>query len=409
MAGGVGAYTAELGKALVAGGASVSVLTSRQARAEQTGDGSDGVEHTGDDGIVRYPQVDRWHWLTAHIIAYHAERIGADWIHVQYQTAAYNMNPAINLAPRIWHTRHWRSKAVHTAWTYHDLLVPYLFPKAGEPLREWVTEQPARYSDLTVVTNEGDRLALKNRLAQRPSNAAAKRAPHQPDAPVLIPIGSNIQGRVLSAAERAAQRQAYGYRDDHVVIGYFGFLNRSKGGETLIRTLRELVKNDVNAHLLMIGERIGASDPTNTQYLREVATLIEKLEVTERIQWTGRLASDAVAGALNACDVLFMPYEDGASLRRGTLMAGLANGCAIVTTTPQVPVPQLVNGQDLLFVPPGAPKVAARAIQRVIHTPELARALRQNAHTLSQRFTWDRIAAQHLALYEKILQRGKSR
>lgn len=337
-------------------------------------------------------------------IAHHAERMGADWIHVQYQTAAFNMNPAINLAPRTWRHRRWRGQRVHIAWTYHDLLVPYLFPKAGAPLRNWVTEQPAHHSDLTVVTNEGDRLELASRLDKRAiKRLASGRSAGTNAPPVLIPIGSNIEGKVLSREEREAQRQRHGFTDADVVIAYFGFLNRSKGGETLIRTLYQLVKNDINAHLLMIGERVGASDPTNAEYLREVEALIEDLALTERVRWTGHLADAEVAGALNACDVFFMPYEDGASLRRGTLMAGLANGCAIVTTTPRVPLPQVINGQDLLYVPPGAPKAAARAIRRLLDAPELADALRQNARAVSQRFTWERIAAQHMELYEQNL------
>jgi hypothetical protein len=35
---------------------------------------------------------------------------------------------------------------------------------------------------------------------------------------------------------------------------------------------------------------------------------------------------------LQACDVLVQPYPDGVTTRRTSVMAGLANGCAIVTT-----------------------------------------------------------------------------
>ena len=120
------------------------------------------------------------------------------------------------------------------------------------------------------------------------------------------------------------------------------------------------------------------------------------------MQWTG-LQSDAdVAAALNSCDVLLMPYTDGASLRRGTLMAGLANGCAIVTTTPQAPLPELVDGRDLLYVQPENDEALAGAVLRLVGDPTFAVALRANARLRSTLFAWDSIARAHLDLYTHV-------
>ena len=149
----------------------------------------------------------------------------------------------------------------------------------------------------------------------------------------------------------------------------------------------------------MIGEQVGASDATNNAYLGEVQALIAKLGLEPRVQWTGNLADAEVAAALNACDVLLMPYLDGASLRRGTLMAGLANGCAIVTTTPQGPLPELVDGLDLLYVTHEDERALANATLRVANNPTLAARLRANARKRSKLFAWDAIAREHLACY----------
>ena len=62
------------------------------------------------------------------------------------------MHPAINFLPR-----RLRKKNPHLRWvtTFHDLLPPYLFPKAG-PLRERVTRILANNSDVSIATNERD-------------------------------------------------------------------------------------------------------------------------------------------------------------------------------------------------------------------------------------------------------------
>jgi glycosyltransferase involved in cell wall biosynthesis len=80
-------------------------------------------------------------------------------------------------------------------------------------------------------------------------------------------------------------------------------------------------------------------------------------------------------------------------------MAGLANGCAIVTTTPQTPLPELVDERDLLYVPPEDAPALASAVRRLVDDPALAQRLRTNARIRSARFGWDAIAQAHVALY----------
>ncbi len=370
MQGGVGDYTRELGRALRHLGAKVTVLTAERAVQPDCAD--------FDDDIRVLPAIRTWDWPLWRTVLGLATGLNVDWVHVQYQTAAFGMHPAINFAP--WW---WRRQALHTAWTYHDLLVPYLFPKAGRRLRTWVTEHPATTADLVIVTNEADRLQL-----ERKGRAA-----------LSIPIGSNIRGVELSERQRAARRTLRGYTDGDLVLAYFGFLNRSKGGLALVKTLHRVAQQQPNARLLMIGEQFGASDPTNRAYVREVEELARKLRVADRIQWTGGQPDDEVAADLNAIDVLLMPYEDGASLRRGTLMAGLANGCAIVTTTPQAPLPELQHGRDVLYVPSGDIDGMTQAVLALAQDQALRATVQANARRCSRQFGWEEIARRHLAAY----------
>lgn len=373
MPGGVGAYTAEVAAALADRGWQVSVLTSQLAAPTDT--------HPlpmASNAVTLYPVMHQWHWHVLGDGVTWAQKIGADWVHVQYQTAAFGMHPAINFAPA-W----WRRQGLRVAWTYHDILVPYLFPKAGSWLRRKVTDLPARVCDLTIATNAGDASHLKP-LARNLAN---------------IPIGSNIQTQLLTRAARVARRTQRGYGDDAVVVGYFGFLNRSKGGLDLMATVARLLPDLPTLHLLMIGEQVGASDPTNYAYLQEVKAAIHAHGLETRVTWTGYQADSDVSADLAACDLLLMPYLDGASLRRGTLMAGLAHGCAIVTTTPTAPLPELVDGRDLLYVPPGDIDAAASAVRKLIDDIPLRVTLGRNAHVASQAFAWDSIAAAHERCY----------
>lgn len=387
--GGVGAYTAELSHALIQLGLTVHVLTTQKIAVNHPVTRQQPT--LAQDGPTLHPLVDKWGLLSAAIVRRVAEQTNADWIHVQYQTAAFGMNPTINCVPYWWQAsiKKENPAAANVAWTYHDLLVPYLFPKAGSRPRNWLTERPARDCDLTITTNLGD------------FNALTERQPDHARTFANIPIGSNITGRHITADEKSTLRHALGYTKENSIIAYFGFLNRSKGGITLIDTLHELAKSDSNVRLLMIGERVGASDPTNYAYLQEVESHIDALGLQDKVQWTGRLDDHEVSAHLAASDVLFMPYEDGASLRRGTLMAGLVNSCAIVTTSPQAPLPELVHERDLLYVPPRDPHAATAALTRLMAEPRLADRLRKNAGERSALFSWEKIAKKHVELYER--------
>jgi glycosyltransferase involved in cell wall biosynthesis len=297
-------------------------------------------------------------------------------VNVQYQAAIYDMRvPAINLLP--WRYRRQRGFPSMVV-TYHDLKPPYLFPKAGS-LRHRAVRVLARYSDAAIMTNAEDM-------------AVARQWPHAPSLH-QIPIGSNIAVSPPLGFEREIWRTRLGYRSDDMVWAYFGFLNESKGGETLIRAL---ALSDPPAHLLMIGGRVGSSDPTNYAYAQRVEALMADLEVADRVQWTGYVPTEQVSAALLSADVVVLPYRDGISFRRGSLHAALAHGCPIISTTPRVSLDELYEGENILLVPPENPEAVSQAAERLDHTPELGQRIGRGARALAEQFTWQRIVERTL-------------
>ena len=307
-----------------------------------------------------------------------------DIVHIQYQTAAFAMHPAINLWPG-------RRRSLHTTVTFHDLREPYLFPKA-HPVRRWVTRALARGCDLTITTNPEDSARLRR---------------VRPDL-LEIPIGSNIPCAPPPDLDRKAWRERYGIATDATLLCYFGFLNASKGGEVLVDILQRLAAEGTNAHLLMIGGRVGASDPTNFAYLQQVEAHIAAAGLAERVHWTDHVPAAEVSAAFLASDLCLLPYEDGASYRRGSFMAALEHGMPIVSTTPAVPYPDLRDGENILLAPPGDVSALADAAARMLAQPDLRQRLSENARLLSRQFTWDAIAARSLAAYNGIVDSRKT-
>ena len=376
MEGGVGAFTQELSLALHDLGHQIHILT--------TGTGAAGGE-TVEAGLRVHRTVPQWGlpgirqaygWLRA---------LSPDVVSLQYEPAAYDMKGWITSLPRLLQ----RGPRPPLVITFHDLLPPYLFPKAG-PLRQWSIRQLARRAAGCIVTNREDQQALTPVLG--------------PAAPPtrLIPIGSNIATELPADYDRVRTRNRYGFGPQDLVVGFFGFMNRSKGIETLLEAVAHLRDAGHPIHLLLIGGRTGTSDAANAQYADEVDELIRDLHLESHTHRTGFAAQQDVSAALRAIDVCALPYRDGASLRRGTLHAALAHGTAIVTTTPNVPVAELQDEAVALFVPPEAPPALAEAILQLGSDPGLRLRLSTAAAKLAGKFSWPAIAAETAAFFETL-------
>jgi glycosyltransferase involved in cell wall biosynthesis len=221
-----------------------------------------------------------------------------------------------------------------------------------------------------------------------------------------IPLGSNVEAQPPADFDRAGWRAKYGADDSTLLLAYFGFLNDSKGGEELIKALALLRLRDINAHLLLIGGEVGDADPTNAAYAQKIQALIDSLGLAEAVHRTGYVTQAQVSANLLAADAVVMPYRDGISFRRTTLIAALRHGCPVVSTEPVNPafLPEVVAGENMLLAPPNDAAALADTIAPLAHDPELRQKLAQAAVALGRQFEWSQIAGQTAALYQAVAQ-----
>jgi glycosyltransferase involved in cell wall biosynthesis len=168
----------------------------------------------------------------------------------------------------------------------------------------------------------------------------------------------------------------------------------------LVRALAALPRR---SHLLFIGGTVGSSDATNRAYAGRITALIADLGLAERVHYTGYVPGTEVSAAFDAVDLCVLPYVDGISFHHGTLMAALAHGRPIISTLPQVELPELVHGGNVWLVPPEDPDALAAAITTLATDPERRQRLARGATELADEFTWPRIAARTADLFESVI------
>ncbi|MHB8645066.1 MAG: glycosyltransferase, partial [Thermomicrobiales bacterium] len=363
--------------------ASVAVLTSATSN------------RTVNDAITLYPVVRRWDWGIARLVRDVVRDVRPDILHLQYQTGMYRMHPAINLLPgRSPFARgdvcRYAPEPHRRPWfvtTFHDLRPPYLFPKAGS-LRGQIMDHLARKSDAVIATNSADLKSLRARNRRT----------------ALIPIGSNIPPAVVRDAR--AIRARYRIPAAALLLTTFGLMNQSKGMETVIDALALLRREGRDAYLLLIGAGAGVNDPTNQTTEAALARQCETMGLTAIVRKTGQLPAADIAEALAASDVCLLPYRDGASPRRGSLLAALAQGIPVVTTTPAPGafdgLPAFRDGEAARWVPTGDARAIAAAVEAIRQNDALAARLSTGAAAYAAQSAWSAIATRTLALYETL-------
>ena len=308
-----------------------------------------------------------------------------DALNIQYQTGAYRMHPAVNLLPLYLKLR---GNPARVVVTFHDLLLPYLFPKAGRMRRlaNWLL---LKFSDAAIVTNVEDATVVAG----------------WGDKVQVIPIGSNIAVSPPDDYSRDMWRREHHIGDHEVLIAYFGLLNQSKGLDTLLHALATLPPR---FKLAIIGGGVGSSDQTNRRFAAQIEAEIERLGLGQRIIRSGQISEREVSAWLCSADLAALPFRDGATLRRGSLLAALAHGLPTVSTTAsRTPtpspsrgegsnpgLPELIDGDNQMLVPPDNAAAFAAALTKLADDVWLQARLSEGARQLAANVGWGRIAEQ---------------
>jgi glycosyltransferase involved in cell wall biosynthesis len=156
-----------------------------------------------------------------------------------------------------------------------------------------------------------------------------------------LPVPSNIPARNDSAGVQTVRRR---YADgDRLLIGHFGTFGSSITA-LLEPILCACAGHDSNGIILLIGK---GSEQFRHQLVQKEPRL------AGQVQATGALRAEELSSHLAACDLLIQPYPDGVSTRRGSFMAGLANGKPIVTTTGWLTEPFWIHCDAVALAPAG--------------------------------------------------------
>jgi len=192
--------------------------------------------------------------------------------------------------------------------------------------------------------------------------------------------------------QRGRVRKELGIPAWALVVGSVGRLVPVKDFATAIDAVARLVRQDIDAHLLLVGD-----GPQRNSLAAEA----EAAEITPRVHFAGRQAD--VVPFLAAMDVYVnSSLSEGMNL---SILEAMAAGLPLVVTDVGQSA-SLVGGEGAggLVVPPQAPDRLAGALEELLDNPDMRRQFGRRARQEFQRhYSTQRMVDQYQILYSKLV------
>jgi glycosyltransferase involved in cell wall biosynthesis len=186
-----------------------------------------------------------------------------------------------------------------------------------------------------------------------------------------------------------AWRRAQGWRDDDVVVLFFGRLVLEKGVDAFVQTGRALRALGLPVRFLVIGE-----GPARSAF----APLGDAV-------MTGHLVGEELARAVASADILFNPSVTEAF--GNVVLEAMAAGVPVVTADVPSAASLLRDGEQGLLCAPGDRRAYLAALTRLATSPDQRRRLAAAALAASASFSWDAASAAAFSAYETALGRAR--
>jgi len=276
----------------------------------------------------------------------------------------------------------------HTVLTVHDLTFIRDPESAFPRLRRYLNRVVPR-SVVRATRVLADSLATKNDLIELLGVS--------PDKITVLYGGVDARFAPVREPERlAAVRAKYDIGPDPFILG-IGTLQPRKNYQRLIQAFAKLQATAFDLQLSTSGIQLVIVGGKGWLY-DGIFAEVRRLGLASRVLFPGFADDDDLPTLYSAAEMLAYPsiYE-GFGL---PILEAMACGTPVVTSTTSS-LPELAGNAALLVEPTDADALAA-AMRRLLQDTDLRRRLVADGFDQARQFTWEKAAAQLLAIYESI-------
>lgn len=174
-------------------------------------------------------------------------------------------------------------------------------------------------------------------------------------------------------------------------VTYFGLIRPNKGIETFLQTARMSQQEGGKLSFRVIGQ----PDAKSMEYYHSLRAQAAGLPV----EWVIGQDASMVADMLGRTLIAYLPFPDGASERRSSLLAMLAAGVAVVTTRGM----HTPADMDYAVSFVSSAEEAVHQLSCLNSDTQRSEALVSGALKYAENFSWEKIRDAHKSLYEQLV------
>jgi len=199
-------------------------------------------------------------------------------------------------------------------------------------------------------------------------------------------IGMGVDTETFNSASHSATEQF----TEPLTVTYVGSIGPARG---FAHVIDGLATSDGLFEFHVAGD--GASD-----YIREMKSRADRLGVSDRIEWYGRIPHDDVPSVLADTDIALSPLEDRESYRvsfPAKLLEYMAAGAVVIAT--DIPPHQqlLTDGHDGVLYD-GTETGLCNALRRCLDDPNIPLRMGARARDTAEGYDWENVVEEHAAV-----------
>ncbi len=219
---------------------------------------------------------------------------------------------------------------------------------------------------------------------------------------VTIPPGVDVSHFYPIPADEA--KAFIGIKPEHRLVLYVGRIEPLKGVDTLLRAMSCLKIRNLNrpVHLAIIGGEPGADPREMSAEMARLQKLSDELCMGGTVVFLGKRGQDTLPYYYSAAEVLVMPslYESFGMVA----LEAMACGTPVIASHVGGLAYLVQDGKTGYTIPDNEPDILCEKLSALLSDPDLHRQMGLCAAAYALDYSWDKIAAQIVEVYERLLE-----